>query len=84
MSGLTHQTTLLHHLGDSCKTIEVLAADLEWTHHQISHTASSGPSTARVRSRFKRVFPVHPGAGSGAHRAKLPGQDKGAVRPQHR
>jgi len=41
MSGGEHQTRLLHHLNDSCKTITVLAAELELTNRQISDAASA-------------------------------------------
>ncbi len=41
MSGGTHQTMLLHHLGDTCKTIEVLSKDLGLTRTQISNAATA-------------------------------------------
>lgn len=41
MSGGAHQTMLLHHLGDTCKTIEVLSEDLKLNRRQISDAASA-------------------------------------------
>ena len=42
MAEVTLQTRFLHHLGDaSCKTIDVIADELQLTRHQISVTATS-------------------------------------------
>lgn len=39
MSGGAHQNALLHHLGDTCKTIEVLSEELQLSRRQISDAA---------------------------------------------
>lgn len=41
MSGGTSQTALLHHLGNSCKTIEVLCEEMGLSRKQISYAASA-------------------------------------------
>ncbi|KIC38133.1 hypothetical protein RA27_20395 [Ruegeria sp. ANG-R] len=41
MSGGAHQTMLLHHLGNTCKTIEVLTEDLGLDRRQISNAATA-------------------------------------------
>ncbi len=41
MSGGAHQTALLHHLGNTCKTIDMLTQELDMNRRQISDAASA-------------------------------------------
>ncbi|WP_170431904.1 hypothetical protein [Ruegeria arenilitoris] len=41
MSGGANQTTLLHHLGNTCKTIDMLTQELDLNRRQISDAASA-------------------------------------------